>query len=83
MTSDKIKDKTEMILNGSATHIPFPTKLPSTLTKNGNHQRDRGTLRTASGWVLNSFDTCSTCIRINSFLVIEMLWMWNRIVLCS
>lgn len=28
MTSDKIKDRTEMILNGSATYIPFSIKLP-------------------------------------------------------
>lgn len=28
MTSDKLKDKTEMILNSSATHIPFPIKVP-------------------------------------------------------
>lgn len=50
MTSDKVKDKTKMILNGSATHIPFPIKLPQTVTKKWESSERQGDLKN-SLWV--------------------------------
>lgn len=50
MSSDRIR-QTAMGLNGTATHTQFPIQPPKTLTGNTNQQRNRGALRTTSGWV--------------------------------